>query len=192
MELILFNPWGEFQWSLEDPVSQIHSPYLQVGAPGIFVRSFNVCSDAKGRVGCGKQWEATAHIKSLVKLQPWFLSLRWKTCLWQNCSLGSCACSEGPVLGQNTLMMIHTYWYWDCIYIYRYIFTSRIFTSMKLRNLTLAVYGSYTLFKWVNINFSLYLFYPKRLVMVGKLAFCFEDCSWFGKGDYDIFPWIEK
>ena len=29
-----------------------------------------------------------------------------KTCLRQDCSLGSCACSEGPVLGQNTLMMI--------------------------------------------------------------------------------------
>ena len=47
-----------------------------------------------------------APIQSLVKLQPWFLSLRWKTCLWQNCSLGCCACSEGPALGQNTLMMI--------------------------------------------------------------------------------------
>ena len=42
----------------------------------------------------------------LVKLQPWFLSLQWKTCLCQNCSLGSCACSEGPALGQNTLMMM--------------------------------------------------------------------------------------
>ena len=39
---------------------------------------------------------------SLVKLQPGFLSLRWKTCLWQNCSLGSCTCSEVPALGQNT------------------------------------------------------------------------------------------
>ena len=29
---------------------------------------FNVCSDAKGRVGCGKQREATASIQSLVKL----------------------------------------------------------------------------------------------------------------------------
>ena len=46
-----------------------------------------------------------------VKLQPRFLNLRWKTCLRQNCSLGSCASSEGPVLGQNTLM----------IYIYIYM-----------------------------------------------------------------------
>ena len=39
---------------------------------------------------------------SLVKLQPRFLSLRWKTCLRQNCSLGSYASRDGPVLGQNT------------------------------------------------------------------------------------------
>ena len=35
MELI-FNPCGEFRWSPEGPVSQIHSPHLLVGAPGIF------------------------------------------------------------------------------------------------------------------------------------------------------------
>ena len=43
---------------------------------------------------------------SLVKLQPWFLILQWKTCLRQNCNPGSCICSEGAALGQNTLMMI--------------------------------------------------------------------------------------
>ena len=68
---------------------------------------------------CGKQWEATATIQSLVKLLPLFLSLQWKTCLRQNCSQGSYNCSEGPALGHNTLMMmlmmmmqgyrIHTY-----------------------------------------------------------------------------------
>ena len=35
MELI-FNPCGEFRWSPEGPVSQIHSPKLHAGAPGIF------------------------------------------------------------------------------------------------------------------------------------------------------------
>ena len=64
--------------------------------------SFKVCSDAKERVGCRKQLEATTPINSPVKLQPWFLSLRWKTCLQQNCSLGFSACSEGPAFGQNT------------------------------------------------------------------------------------------
>ena len=36
---------------------------------------------------------------SLVKLQPWFLSL-------QNCGLGAWVCSERPAFGQNTLMMM--------------------------------------------------------------------------------------
>ena len=51
------------------------------------------------RVVCGKQREAIAPIQSLIKLQPWFLSLRWKTCLRQNCSLVSCICSEELALG---------------------------------------------------------------------------------------------
>ena len=63
---------------------------------------FKVCSDAKERVGCGKQREATAPNKFQVKLEPWFLSLRWKTCLRQNCSLGFSDCSEGPAFGQST------------------------------------------------------------------------------------------
>ena len=37
--------------------------------------SFKICSDAKERMGCGKQREATITYLSLVKLQPWFLSL---------------------------------------------------------------------------------------------------------------------
>ena len=57
-------------------------------------------------VECGKQREATAPIQYLLKLQSWVRSLQLKTCLRQTCSLGSCACSEGPALGQNTLMMI--------------------------------------------------------------------------------------
>ena len=73
--------------------------------PWDFFRSFKVCSDAKERVGCGKQREAIAPIKSLVKLQPWFLSLRWKTCLRHNCSLGFSTCSEGPAFGQT--------WWWS-------------------------------------------------------------------------------
>ena len=104
MELI-FSPCCEFRWSPEGPVIQIYSPYLHVGAPGIFLK-LNVCSDAKERVWWGKHRDGTALIQSLVKLLPWFLTLRWKTCLPQNCSLGSCAYSEGPALGLNTLMMI--------------------------------------------------------------------------------------
>ena len=70
--------------------------------PWDLFRSFKVYSDDKERVGCGKQREATAPIKSLVKLQPWFLSLRWKTCLRQNCSIGFSASSEGPAFGKKT------------------------------------------------------------------------------------------
>ena len=36
MELI-FNTCGEFRWSLEGPVSQMHFPHLHDGAPGIFL-----------------------------------------------------------------------------------------------------------------------------------------------------------
>ena len=92
---------GEFRWSPEGTVS--HS-----GPLGSF-RSFKVYSDAKERVGCEKQREATAPVQSLVKLQPCLPSLRWKTCLRQNCSLDSCACSEEPALGKNTLMIMMIY-----------------------------------------------------------------------------------
>ena len=40
------------------------------------------------------------------KCKPWFLSFRWKICHWQNWILGSCACSEGLAVGQNTLLLM--------------------------------------------------------------------------------------
>ena len=80
MEL-LFNPYGEFRWSPEGPIDQINSPHLHVGALGIFSDLLRSVQMLK-RVRCWKQWESTAPIQSLVKLQPWFLSLLWKTCLW--------------------------------------------------------------------------------------------------------------
>ena len=43
--------------------------------------SFKVCSDAKER-GVRKATERYRTYSCLVKLQLWFLSLRWKTCLW--------------------------------------------------------------------------------------------------------------
>ena len=53
------------------------------------------------RAGCGKKREVTAPISSLVKLEPWFLSLRWKTCLWAllqpwclNLQIGTCPWAE--------------------------------------------------------------------------------------------------
>ena len=55
-------------------------------------------------------WKATGNYRTYsmpgktATLVP--VLLRWKTCLRKNCSLGSCACSGGPVLGQNTLVMM--------------------------------------------------------------------------------------
>ena len=40
--------------------------------PWNLFRCFKICPDAKERVGCRKQWEATAPIQSLVKLQAFF------------------------------------------------------------------------------------------------------------------------
>ena len=105
MELI-FNPCCEFPWSPEGPVSQIHSPHLHVRVPWIFsdlLRSVQMLKRERGSESNG----TLPHLFNfMVKLQPWFLSLRWKTCLRRNCSQGSCACREGLALGQNTLMIM--------------------------------------------------------------------------------------
>ena len=80
MELI-FNPCGEFWWSLEGPVSQIHSPRLHDGAPGIFTDFLRSAQMLK------REWvrKATGIYRTysfVIKLQLWFVSSRWKTCLW--------------------------------------------------------------------------------------------------------------
>ena len=56
MELI-FNPCGEFRWSPKDPISQIHSPHLHAGAPGIFsdlLRSIQMLKREWGAESNGK------------------------------------------------------------------------------------------------------------------------------------------
>ena len=80
MELI-FNPCGKFRWSPKGPVSQIHSPHLIVVAPGIFsdlLRSVQTLKREWGEESNGK----LPHLFIPRKLQPKFLSLQWKTCLW--------------------------------------------------------------------------------------------------------------
>ena len=79
MELI-FSPYREFRWSLEGPVSQIHSPRLHVGAPGIFSYLLRFVQILKREWSAEKTGSCRTYL-SLVKLQPWFLSLQWKTCL---------------------------------------------------------------------------------------------------------------
>ena len=91
MELI-FNPYGEFRWSPEGPVSQIHSPHHHVDVLAIFSDLLRYIQMLK------REWGVESNGKLLQIFNP-----------WQNCCLGSCACSEGPALGQNTLMMMIYY-----------------------------------------------------------------------------------
>ena len=108
---LIFNPCGEFRWSPEGPVSQIHSPHLHDGAPGIF--SYLLWSvQMLKREGARKATGSYRTYKSLEKLQTWLeryqmihniminqlyedtkrmaekrvewrmLSLLWKTCPW--------------------------------------------------------------------------------------------------------------
>ena len=79
MELI-FNPCGEFQWSAEGPVSQIHTHHLHDGAPGIFSDLLRYVQMLK-REWVRKTTGSYRTYSSIVKLQPLFLSFRWKTCL---------------------------------------------------------------------------------------------------------------
>ena len=95
MELI-FNPCDEFRRSLEGLVSQIHSPHLHVGAPGIFsdlLRCVQLLkrewgADSNGKIRHLFIPDKTAALVPefamedlLAELQPWL-----------------CACSEGPAL----------------------------------------------------------------------------------------------
>ena len=75
----IYNPCGEFRWSPDGPVSQIHSPQLHVGAPGIFFRSFKVCPDAKERLGCGNQRETTAPIHEFAVEDLPSAEQQWRT-----------------------------------------------------------------------------------------------------------------
>ena len=97
MELV-FNPCGEFRWSLEGPVSQIHSPHLQVGDPGIFSdlsRSVKMVKRGWGAESNGKLPhlfipdktgalvpEFAVEVLPSAELQPWFLRFQWRTYPW--------------------------------------------------------------------------------------------------------------
>ena len=71
----VFIPCGEFRWSPEGPVSQIHSPYLNAEVPGIF-------SDLLRSVQMLKsEWGVESNVL-WAELQPWCLNLQWKNCHW--------------------------------------------------------------------------------------------------------------
>ena len=66
--MMINSPCGEFRWSLEGPISQIQSPHLHAGAPGIFsdlLRSVLMIKRKRTGSYCSYSY--------LVKLQPWFL-----------------------------------------------------------------------------------------------------------------------
>ena len=91
MEL-LFNSCGEFRWSPEGPVGQIHSPHLHVGTPGIFsdlLRSFQMLKREWGAESNGKLRHLIIHSKTATlvpefavedlpwaELQAWFLRVQ--------------------------------------------------------------------------------------------------------------------
>ena len=101
MELT-FNPRGEFRWSPEGPVSQIHSQ-LHTSASGIF--SDLLRSIQKERLGCKKQ-RKLPHLFIPGKTATLVPEFAVEIFPRQNCRLCSCACSEEPALGQNSLMMM--------------------------------------------------------------------------------------
>ena len=89
------NPCGEFRWSPEGPVSQIHSPHLHSGGPGIFadlLRSVQMLKREWGAENNGKlpHLFIPSKTSTLVpefavedllwaELQPLCLSLQLKT-----------------------------------------------------------------------------------------------------------------
>ena len=104
MELIV-KLCGEFRWSPEGPVSQIHSPHLQAGAPGIFshlLRFVQMLKREWGTESNGKRPHLFIPSKTATLFPEFAVEY-----LLQNCSLGAWVCSgKKPALGQNTVMTI--------------------------------------------------------------------------------------
>ena len=95
---LIFNPYGEFRWSPEGPVSQMHSPHLLVGAPGIFSDLLRFVEMIKREWGAESN-EKLPHLFNLVKLQPRFLSLQWKSWIWAELQPWCRSLQWGPALG---------------------------------------------------------------------------------------------
>ena len=100
---LIFNPCVEFRWSPEGPVTQIHSPHLHIGAPGIFSDLLRSVQMLK------REWGTESNFPLLfipIKLHPSFLSLRWK-----NLPLGRTAALV-PGFAVNDLPLGRTLWWW--------------------------------------------------------------------------------
>ena len=93
MELI-FNTCGEFRWTPEGPIDQIHSIHLDAGAPGIFsdlLRSVQMLqrewsAESEGKLPHlfipGKTATLVPEFVVEAELQPWWLILQWKNWPW--------------------------------------------------------------------------------------------------------------
>ena len=98
---LIFNPYGVFRWSPEGPVSQIHSPHLHAGAPGILSDLLRSVHTLK-REGVAENNRKLQHLFIPSKTATWVFFGR--PAFGQNRNLG--VCSERSALGQNTLIMI--------------------------------------------------------------------------------------
>ena len=102
-----FNPCGEFRWSLEDPVSQIHSPHLHDGDPGIssdLLRSVQMLKREWGVESNGKLLHLFIPSETATMFPAFAVE---DPAFGHNCSLGALICNERQALGQNTLMLIY-------------------------------------------------------------------------------------
>ena len=105
MELI-FNLCGEFRLSSEDPVSQIHSPHLYVGIPGIFSDLLRSAHMLK------REWGA----ENKGKLQHLFIPSKTATLVpdlaVEHLPLDRTA-TLVPAFAVKGLNLCRTLWWWD-------------------------------------------------------------------------------
>ena len=100
----MFNPCGEFRWSPEGRVSQVSSPYLHAGTPGIFSDLLMSVQILKKECGANGSY---CIYPTQVKLQSWFLSLRWKTLFLSRTA------ALVPALAMKNLPSDRTFWWWS-------------------------------------------------------------------------------
>ena len=108
MESLIFNPCGEFRWSPEDQVSQIHFPLFHVGGPGIFPDHLRSVQMLKREWGAGSN-RKLLHLFITSKSATGFLSLQWKTCLWAELQPWCLS------LQWKTCPWAENTWWWYCL-----------------------------------------------------------------------------
>ena len=128
---LIFNPYGEFRWSPEGPVSLIHSPHFHVGALGVFsdlLRFVQTLKRERERErGVQKAMgsyctysvpgktavlvpEFAVEDLPLAELQPKLLHLQWRTCPWAEYSD-----DDESFISDETVAIFHI-WRNTCIF----------------------------------------------------------------------------